>query len=881
MEFHNKSVDEIAKHLNTDIKGGLNNNEVIHRLKLYGKNQLEHKKKKSLLIRFLAQFSDFMVIVLLVAAGVSFITSYLDGSNDFIDPIIILIIVILNAIMGLVQESKAEKAIEALKKLSSPHTRVLRNGKEYNIPSDELVVGDIMLFKSGDLICADGRLIENCSLKVQESSLTGESEAVEKEYNIICPQKATLGDRKNMVFSTSVVTSGYGKAIVVNTGMNTEVGKIAKLISEEVAPLTPLQKNLAKIGKYLGIGALLICVSIFVLGILQHIPFLEMFIISISLAVAAIPEGLPAVVTIVLAMGVKRLANHRTIVRTLPVVETLGCATIICSDKTGTLTQNKMTVTNICNYNGDISLNSPEGVFILSLAALCSNATVKKENMDFKATGDPTESAIVIACAKVGRLKNSLDNENKKIYEIPFDSIRKRMTTVHKLKNGGYRVIIKGAVDYLLPLCNYVSQGERYIPMTPQIKSKIARYTEEKSQKALRIISVCYKDISNKPDNYENIENNLIFCGLICMIDPPRPQVKSAVAECKNAGIKPIMITGDYISTAKAIAKDLNIMGDGDKAITGNQLDNVTDEQLQKDIYNYSVFARVSPEHKARIVKAFQKNGEIVAMTGDGVNDAPALKTADIGCAMGMSGTEVAKSSADMILTDDNFSTIVEAVRQGRGIFDNIRKTIHFLLSSNTGELMTVLVSFLIGLPSPLLAIQLLWVNLITDSLPALALGVEPIDSDIMNRKLNKKSNAIFTPIMIWSIAVEGLFIGAISILAYTIGRVFFDTSNNPNLPNTMAFCVLSLCQLVHAFNIRSEKSIFKIKIFSNSKLVLAFIIGFIMQISVVTIPNLSIIFKTTPLTPIQWIIVICLAFSPLVIVEIEKAIRRLLNRTI
>lgn len=879
MEFHNKSVDEVSKQLHTDIQKGLKSNEVFDRLKMYGKNELEQKKKSNILMRFFAQFSDFMVIVLLVASAVSFITSYLENNNDFIDSIIILVIVVINAITGVIQESKAERAIEALKKLSSPHTKVLRNGTEYNIPSDELVIGDIMLFKSGDLICADGRVIDSCQLKVQESSLTGESESVEKNQNIICDSKATLGDRKNMVFSTSVVTSGYGRAIVVNTGMNTEVGKIAKLISEEVAPLTPLQKNLSKIGKYLGIGALLICVSIFILGIMQHIPFLEMFIISISLAVAAIPEGLPAVVTIVLAMGVKRLANHRTIVRKLPIVETLGCATIICSDKTGTLTQNKMTVTSLCNYNGDISVHSPDGIFMLSLATLCSNANVIKENNDFKANGDPTENAIVIACAKVGRIKHNLDNENKKIYEIPFDSIRKRMTTVHKLKNGGYRIIVKGATDYLLPLCNYVSQGERYINLTAEIKNRIIRYTEEKSQKALRVIAVCYKDITNIPSNYNNIESNLTFCGLICMIDPPRPQVKSAVSECKKAGIKPVMITGDYISTAKAIAKDLNIMGGNDKAITGNALDNISDEQLSKDIYNYSVFARVSPQHKARIVKAFQKNGEVVAMTGDGVNDAPALKTADIGCAMGMSGTEVAKSSADMILTDDNFSTIVEAVRQGRGIFDNIRKTIHFLLSSNTGELMTILISFLMGLPSPLLAIQLLWVNLITDSLPALALGVEPIDDDIMNRKSTK--NTIFTPLMVWSIVLEGFFIGAISILAYTIGRVCFDTTLNPNLPNTMAFCVLSLCQLVHAFNIRSEKSVFRIKILSNSKLVLAFIVGFIMQISVVTIPYFSKIFKTTPLSPIQWLIVICLALSPLIIVEIEKFIRRIFNKSL
>lgn len=869
MNWQNLNAQEVLKKFKVNENIGLNNVSVQQKQEKIGKNILKEKKSKGICTKFFEQFSDFTVIVLLIAAIISFITSELEGNKNYIDSVIIIFIVIMNAIIGVVQENKAEKAIDALKKLSSPKATVIRGEKKLLVPSEELVPGDIILLHAGDLVPADARLLESYNLKVEESSLTGESVAVEKDATKIFSINSNLAEQRNMVFSTSTITSGHAKAIVVETGMNTQVGKIAGMIINENSFQTPLQLKLEKTSKILGICAIAICAVIFVLGVAESVPPLEMFMIAISLAVAAIPEGLPAVVTIVLAMGVRKMAANRAVIRKLPAVETLGNATVICSDKTGTLTQNKMTVTQICNEDGKISLSSELGQKILTLGTLCNNSSVTYLKNEFRAVGEPTENALVLAAAENGKLKSDLDKKFPKKYEIPFDSARKLMTTVHKLNNGEYRIITKGAPDFLLErssMCNgkYLSE---------YLKRKIKIQNETMAKAALRVLAIAYKDVSELPSAQSNVENKLNFCGLIGIIDPPRPQVKMAVNECKNAGIKPVMITGDHIVTAKAIAKNLGILTDSDKAINGKQIEKMSQNELEQKIFDYSVFARVSPEHKVRIVKAFKKHGETVAMTGDGVNDAPALKAADIGCAMGISGTDVAKNAADMILTDDNFSTIVEAVRQGRGIFENIKKSVHFLISTNIGEIITVLTAFILKLPSPLLAIQLLWVNLVTDSFPALALGVEPVDDGIMNHKPQGKNAPLFSRQGWRRIVVEGCFIGAISILAFTIGRVFFDVSNNPIIGRTMSFAVLSLSQLVHSFNIKSEKSIFKINIFSNMKLIYSFFLGIILQVAVISIPSLAIIFKTANLNFIQWSIVSLLSVSPLIVVELEKAL--------
>ena len=700
MYWHHMSSKDVLEYFKVKKDAGLSSAAAKRKLMDDGKNVLKEKKKKGIIVKFLAQFSDFMVIILLIAAVISFITSAVEGTQDYIDSIIILFIVVMNAIIGLVQESKAEKELEALKKLSSPRATVIRNSKKITIPSEEIVVGDILFLDTGDLVPADARLIEASNFKVEESSLTGESVPVEKDADKTFKENSPIADQKNMVFSTGTVTAGHALAVVVATGMNTQVGKIAGMIISEETAQTPLQIKLDKIGKILGVGAIAICAVIFVLGVIEQSDPLEMFMISISLAVAAIPEGLPAVVTIVLAIGVQRMAENRAIIRRLPAVETLGNATVICSDKTGTLTQNKMTVTRLSSEKGKVNFSSKEGQNILIFGALCNNSSITKSGKSYKTTGDPTEAALVVAALENGQNKQTLEKEYPRVYEIPFDSARKLMTTVHKLKNGKYRVITKGAPDFLVK----ISKSCNGRPMTDSLKRSINIQNENMAKDALRVLAIGYKDLDTFKKG-ENLESDLNFCGLIGMIDPPRPQVKNAVEECKNAFIRPVMITGDHIATAKAIAKDLSILSDGDSAITGAELENMSQEKLEKNIFKYSVFARVSPEHKVRIVKAFKRHGDIVAMTGDGVNDAPALKAADIGCAMGITGTEVAKSAADMIMTDDNFSTIVEAVRQGRGIFQNIRKTVHFLLASNIGEVLTIFTAFVLNLPSPFLAI--------------------------------------------------------------------------------------------------------------------------------------------------------------------------------
>ena len=846
--------EEVLQKLKTDKRGGLAKEEVENRQKEYGKNKLKEKQKETILMKFIKQFNDFMIIILIIASIISAGVSYMQGENDYIDSIIIIAIVILNAIMGVIQETKAEKSIEALQKMTPRKTKVIREGKTKEINAEELVPGDIVILEAGNYVPADSRIIEAHNLKIEESSLTGETEAVTKNAEIICKKDVPLGDRLNMAYMSTIIVNGHGIAIVTDIGMNTKVGQIANMIIENEAPETPIQKKLGQVGKTLGIVCLVICFVIFLIGIVKNIEPMEMFMTAVGLAVAAIPEGLPAIVTIVLSIGVTKMAKKNSIIRKLPAVETLGSSNVICSDKTGTLTQNKMKVVEIYSKNQE---------FATELAALCTDCDIDIEDNKKIVKGEPTETALVEYALSINKDKNELNSKTPRINEIPFDSNRKMMTTIHRIGNK-YRVITKGAPDILLERCNKeIKEREAFS------KLKIQKQNLKMAQRALRVIAVAYKDIeilSNRIDTGA-IENDLTFVGLIGMIDPPRQGVKEAVKTCKKAGIKTVMITGDHIATATAIAKELNILGKNDKAMTGQELEKMSQKQLEENIKEYSVFARVTPEHKVRIVKAWQKRGAVVAMTGDGVNDSPALKNADIGIAMGKNGTDVAKNAADMILTDDNFVTIVEAVKQGRNIYANIKKAIHFLIATNIGEIVTIFLGLLLGLKSPLLAIQLLWVNLVTDSLPAIALGLEPAEKDIMNKKPINSRKSIFADGLWNKIIVEGIMIGLLTLLAFSLGNKYFSVE----VGRTMAFVSIGLLELIHSFNIKSEKSILKTGIMENKFLIGSFVLGILVQTIVVLIPQLAEIFKLVPLTSAQWIITLIISILPIPIIEIQK----------
>lgn len=865
MELYSQSREEAVQTLGTDPARGLNQRECQRRLEQYGKNELRPAKRRGLLARFFSQFQDLMVLILLAAAAVSFAVSWVRGDGEYVDSLIILAIVVCNAVIGTVQEVRADRAIQALKKLSSPHAWVIREGRRQRVESSQLVPGDLVVLQAGDLVPADLRLLKSAELKIEESALTGESVPAEKDAGSHCPGNAPLGERKNMAFASTGVASGAGVGVVAATGMDTAMGRIAHMLEHEQSPQTPLQQRLKRMGKVMGVGVVLICAVIFLLGLFQQRPPLEMFMIAISLGVAAIPEGLTAVVTIVLAMGIKRMAQKRAIVRHLPAVETLGSTQVICSDKTGTLTQNKMTVVAFSSARGEERLDSPAAQFALELAALCSDA----QEVGEKITGDPTETAFLRACK---RGKGELEGCFPRVGEIPFTSARKRMTTAHRLLEGGFRLIAKGAPDVLIARCTQLLQGGEIRALTGAMKAKLLSDNSRLAERALRVLAVAYRDVSDLPSDDRESESQLIFCGLIAMEDPPRPGVKEAVAQCKRAGILPVMITGDHAATALAIGQRLGIAESSSQVMTGPELDRLDDGALSKKVFQYRIFARVSPEHKVKLVRAFQQRGMVVAMTGDGVNDAPALKAADIGCAMGKNGTEVAQSAADMVLTDDDFSTIVAAVREGRGIYQNIRKTVHFLLSCNIGEILVVFVAFLLRAPTPLLAIQLLWVNLVTDSFPALALGADPIQGDVMEQPPHKREEGVFSGGVGFAVAVEGCLVGALALLAYTIGRAFFDYDPAaPAIGRTMAFCVLSLSQLVHSFNMRSEHSVLKLGLLSNRKLVVACGFCAILMVSVVLFPPLSALFQTTALTAFQWLIVAALSLCPLLVVEGEK----------
>ncbi|MCL1935074.1 MAG: calcium-translocating P-type ATPase, PMCA-type [Defluviitaleaceae bacterium] len=859
--FYNNDYNKALKTLNTDEKYGLKSN-VIKNIQLqYGKNKLEDAKKINILVKFFSQFNDFMIFILLLAAIISFVIGI--EENDYLDSIIIVFIIIFNAVLGLIQENKAEKALDALKSMSQPKSKVIRDGSVSIIDTEELVPGDIILLEPGTMIPADARLIESHNLRIDESALTGESMEVDKDYIKIIKKDAPLGDRINMVYSGTNVSAGKGKAVVTATSMDTEIGKIAKMVGTSV-PETPLQKRLEKTGKLLGIGAIIVCTIIFFIGVFQNIPIFNMFMTSVSLAVAAIPEGLPAIVTITLALGVLRMAKRKSIIRKLPAVETLGSATIICSDKTGTLTQNKMKVVEINSIHPLKSIDEQRKM-ILEYANLCNDATMENEE---NIIGNPTEIALVRAGIISKIDKNKLESMYPRVGQIPFDSSRKLMTTIHRTEKG-FLSITKGAPDYILKNCN-TYYDKKVLDITKNSLSIISHQNKEMAKKALRVIGISYKFYEYMPKIDENLEQNLTFLGFLGIIDPPRKEAYEAVDLCKKAKIKPVMITGDHIDTAVSIAKDLGIMKLGDLAITGNEIDEIGEENLKQNIEKYSVFARVNPMHKMSIVKAYQNKGHVVAMTGDGVNDAPALKAADIGCAMG-TGTDVAKGAADMILVDDNFATIVEAVEEGRGIYQNIKKAIHFLLSSNIGEIVAILVSLVLGWQTPLLAIHLLWINLVTDSLPAIALGLEKAEKSIMLEPPQNVKNSFFADGLWQRIVLEGIMIGILSVIAFGIGKVYFDSPYSFIVGRTMAFATLSISQLIHAFNVRTSKSIIGKEGIKNKYLVMAFLIGLLLQMIVILSP-LHRVFRVIPLNIMQWSIVFCLSLVPIIVIEIQKA---------
>ena len=851
--------DEVLKKLDTNEKLGLSEEEVLKRRKEYGNNVLQEKKKESIFVKFFKQFNDFMIIILIIASIISALVSKMQGENDYFDSIIIIAIVVLNAVMGVVQEAKAEKSIESLKKMTPQKAKVVRDGKSKEVNAEDLVPGDIIVLEAGNFVPADCRILENYQLKVAESSLTGETVATDKDSDFIAKKDSPLGDRKNMAFMASTTVNGHGRAVVTEIGMKTEVGKIANMMIENEAPETPIQKKLGQVGKVLGVACLVICIVIFLIGIVKKIEPIEMFMTSVGLAVAAIPEGLPAIVTIMLSIGVTKMAKKNSIIRKLPAVETLGSSTVICSDKTGTLTQNKMKVVEI--YSANSSNN------IVELASLCTDCEVNvQSNGKQEVVGEATEKAIVEKLIDMGKSKQELELIMPRVNEIPFDSTRKMMTTIHKLNNK-YRIITKGAPDVLLKYC--VRDTISNDVMSDRHIKEILNQNAKMANKALRVIAVAYKDVVSLPSKIssENIEKDLNFVGLLGMIDPPREGVKEAVKTCRRAGIKTVMITGDHLDTARAIARDLSIMGPYDKAITGQELEKMSDEVLRKEIKNYSVFARVSPEHKVRIVKAWQKTGAVVAMTGDGVNDSPALKNADIGIAMGKNGTDVAKNAADMILTDDNFVTIVEAVKQGRNIYDNIRKAVHFLIATNIGEIVTIFMGLVLGLKSPLLAIQLLWINLVTDSLPAIALGLEPPEKDIMDRKPINSKKGIFADGLWNKIIVEGILIGMLTLVAFGIGNKYYGLE----VGRTMAFMAIGLLELIHSFNVKSEKSLFKTGIFDNKYLVGSLILGIFVQTVVILIQQIAEIFELTSLNSMQWMITIGISLLPIPVIELQK----------
>lgn len=855
-DYYKLSEKEVEKELGTDLETGLTASEAEKRILEYGLNEFAQAKHTSLAAKFLNQFKSFLIVVLIFAGIVSGVVGMIEGEG-FTDAIIILAIVLINAAIGTFQESKAEKSLDALKRMSAPHCKVVRDGKLQMVESRFLVPGDIVELESGDSVPADIRLTEAVNLKIQESALTGESLPAEKSTACITAD-APVGDRTDMAFQSCSVTYGRGRGVVTGTGTGTEVGRIAAMLQSVPDFKTPLQVRLDHLGKVLGYASLILCGLIFVIGLVYGHDVITMFMTAVSLAAAAIPEGLPAVSTIVLAVGVQRLAKRNAIVRNMPSVETLGCTGVICSDKTGTLTQNKMTVVESFPADSDV---------LCRVAVLCNDSEI---NVSGEAIGDPTETALVRFGLDKGLRKDILEKEYPRVGEIPFDSERKRMTTVHSIA-GGFLVAVKGGFDELLEKCDRIFEDGAVRPLTDADRKRLERANVKMAENALRVLCMACKEVASEE---ECTESGLAFAGMVGMIDPPREEAKAAVEKCAGAGIRPVMITGDHKVTAMAIARSLGIMRDGDVALTGAELEKMTDGELRDAVASASVFARVSPEHKVRIVKAFKERGNVVAMTGDGVNDAPALKLADIGVAMGVTGTDVAKEAADVVLADDNFATIVSSVEEGRRIYDNVVKTVKFMVSTNFGELMLLFVAVMFNFPSPLLPVHILWINLVTDSLPALALGFDTAEEGIMNRKPIRPDAGIMTASFTVGAMMRGFLIAGLSLLAYFIGA---RTSENAAM--TMSFAVVALSQLSVLFCIRAGHNAIVHHLFTNKYLWISVAFVLVLMLGVMLVPGVRGIFHVVALTGSQWLWIAALSVAPAVLIESGKLVGRILRR--
>ncbi|MED3228126.1 MULTISPECIES: calcium-translocating P-type ATPase, SERCA-type [Bacillus] len=877
MKFHEMGQTDLLKATNTSIKQGLTEKEVKKRLEKHGPNELQEGKRTPAIAVFFAQFKDFMVLVLLAA---TLISGFL---GEYVDAVAIMAIVFVNGVLGFFQERRAEKSLHALKELSTPYVSALRDGSWKKIQSKELVPGDIMKFSSGDRIGADVRIVEAKSLEIEESALTGESIPVVKQADKLRKPDVSLGDISNMAFMGTIVTRGSGVGVVVGTGMNTAMGKIADMLESAGSLSTPLQRRLEELGKILIIVALLLTVLVVAVGVLQGHDLYSMFLAGVSLAVAAIPEGLPAIVTVALSIGVQRMIKQKSIVRKLPAVETLGCASVICSDKTGTLTQNKMTVTHMWSGGKIYKVSGigyePEGVFtrdereikpkdekileqMLVFGALCNTSEIALKDGRYVLDGDPTEGALLTAARKGGYSNDWLNGHYRVVAEFPFDSVRKMMTVIVEDQEKKQFVITKGAPDVLIDRSSHLMHGARSTPFSEEKKAETEAVLKELASQALRTIAIAYKPLKpgEKP-TMEQAEKNLTMLGLSGIIDPPRPEVRQAIKECREAGIKTVMITGDHVETAKAIAKDLRLLPKKGRVMDGKTLNELTEKELIETVDDVYVFARVSPEHKLKIVKAFQENGHVVAMTGDGVNDAPAIKQADIGVAMGVTGTDVAKEASSLILVDDNFATIKSAIKEGRNIYENIRKFVRYLLASNVGEILVMLFAMLLALPLPLVPIQILWVNLVTDGLPAMALGMDQPEGDLMRRKPRHPKEGVFARKLGWKVVSRGFLIGAATILAFII--VYHRNPENLPYAQTVAFATLVLAQLIHVFDCRSETSVFSRNPFENIYLLGAIISSIFLMVIVIYYPPLQPIFKTVPITPGDWMLIIGMSGIP------------------
>ena len=863
-QYYNHSVEEVSKEFQTDAERGLSPDEIASRLEKYGKNMLIQKKGRPFIVMFLEQFKSFLIILLIIAAVISGVMGVRTGEG-LLDTYIIMGILLLNAFIGAYQEYQAQKSMDALKKMAAPMAKVVRGGESYIVNVEDVVPGDVVVLEVGDIVPADIRLSESVNMSIQESSMTGESVPVEKSPDTIAEKEVPLGDRKNMAFSSGVVTFGRGKGIVVGTGMNTEIGKIAGMLNRDSDTQTPMQVRLEKLGKVIGIASILICVVIFIIGVLYGRDIIGMFMVAVSLAVAAIPEGLPAISTIILSMGVRRMARHNAIIRKLPSVETLGCTTVICSDKTGTLTKNQMTVVEDYAVSGNIDR-------LVSVAVLCCDAKmVRSSDGSTTKVGDPTEIALIDLGARHGVVKDTIESQCPRVGEVAFDSSRKRMTTINRMEDGSLRANVKGGLDEILSVCDRIETADGVREITTSDIVDLQKRNESMAESALRVLAMAYRPMDEVSNEMEEVERNLIFVGMVGMIDPEREEVVGAIAECRSAGIRPVMITGDHKVTALAIAKKIGIFRDGDLAITGTDLEKLDDAYFDANVDKYSVYARIAPEQKERIVTAWQKRGEIVAMTGDGVNDAPALKKADIGVSMGITGTEVAKDASDMVLQDDNFVTIVSAVSEGRRIYDNILKTILFLLSTNLGEVILLFITSIFNMGIPLLPIHILWINLVSETFPALALSLDPAAKDVMSKSPRGKGKQFMDRGMIWRISYQGLMVTAITLTAFIIG----NNQGGEALGQSMAFASLIMAKLVHAGNLHSNtESRFKFNILDNKPLIFALLMSLVLTLAVLLIAPLMTAFEFVSMNLNQWGIIVLLALVPLVVVELFKALK-------